>query len=109
MCGARSPQRRRARIRSQVRFVSSGLDFEDTIGPSTNGRQEILFCSDDAAVVNGLADLVGVALNASNPRSLIDDPLGAEGGLLLPSHGRRDENSFCQSMVDGMEQIAGHA
>jgi len=43
------------------------LDFEDTIGPSANGRQEILFCSDDAAVVNGLADLVGVALNASNP------------------------------------------
>lgn len=49
------------------RFVSSSLDFGDTIGPSANGRHEALLCSDDAAVVNGLADFVGVALNARNP------------------------------------------
>ena len=49
------------------RFVSSSLDFRDTIGPSANGRHEILFCPDDAAVVNGLADFVCVALNANNP------------------------------------------
>jgi hypothetical protein len=49
------------------RFVSSGLDFSETTDPSANGRHEILFCSDDAAVVNGLADFIGVALNARNP------------------------------------------
>jgi CheY-like chemotaxis protein len=49
------------------RFVSSGLDFSETTDPSANGRHEVLFCSNDAAVVGGLADFISGALNACNP------------------------------------------
>jgi hypothetical protein len=49
------------------RFVSSSLDFSESTVPSAKGVHEILFCSDEAAIVNGLVDFVGVALNARNP------------------------------------------
>jgi DNA-binding NarL/FixJ family response regulator len=49
------------------RFVSSSLDFSEATDPSPNGVHEILFCSDEAAIVNGLADFVGLSLNARNP------------------------------------------
>lgn len=49
------------------RFVSRGLDFSETTNPSAGGRHEVLFCSDDAAVLDGLADFIGVSLKARNP------------------------------------------
>ena len=46
-------------------FVSNGLEFGTDAQPPH--RHEILFCSDDAATVDGLARFIAAALNAGNP------------------------------------------
>src|SRR5262245_43709428 len=47
------------------RFVSSSLDFNEN-ADSAHGRHEILFCSDDAAIVDALAHFIAAALNCGN-------------------------------------------
>lgn len=46
-------------------FVSNSLKFGERMNPSH--RHEILFCSDDAGLVNGLAVFLAAALNAGDP------------------------------------------
>jgi DNA-binding NarL/FixJ family response regulator len=48
------------------RFVSSRLAFTEPANAPAPHRHEILFCSDDAAVVDGFTRFVGAALNAAN-------------------------------------------
>ena len=48
-------------------FVSSGLEF------GTPHRHEILFCSDDAAIVDGFARFIAAALNDGNPAMVLVD------------------------------------
>jgi len=47
------------------RFVGSGLEFGKDAQPSH--RHEILFCSDDEALLDGLTRFIAAALNAGNP------------------------------------------
>jgi len=44
------------------RFVSRSLAFKDPVDPPAPRRHEILFCSDDAAVVDGFARYIAAAL-----------------------------------------------
>ena len=48
------------------RFVSSGLAFTETAETAAPHRHEILFCSDDAAVVDGFTHFIAAALNAGD-------------------------------------------
>ena len=48
------------------RFVSSNVAFSDPPDAPAPHRHEILFCSDDAAVVAGLARFIAAALNAAD-------------------------------------------
>ena len=48
------------------RFVSSGLAFTETADAAAPHRHEILFCSDDAAVVDGFTHFIAAALNAAD-------------------------------------------
>jgi hypothetical protein len=48
------------------RFVSSGLKFSEGTNPSAPHRHEILFCSNDEVLLDGLARFIAAALNASN-------------------------------------------
>ena len=48
------------------RFVSSSLACPELAEPRAAHRHEILFCSDDAAVVEGIAGFVAAALNAGD-------------------------------------------
>ena len=45
------------------RFVSSSLAFTDPADAPAPRRHEILFCSDDAAVIDGFSRFIGAALN----------------------------------------------
>lgn len=45
-------------------FVSNGLEFRERTNPSR--RHEIIFCSDDEMLVNGLVRFVAAALNAGD-------------------------------------------
>jgi len=48
------------------RFVSRSLSFSKPTDRRAPHRHEILFCSDDAAIIDGLARFVGAALNAAD-------------------------------------------
>ena len=48
------------------RFVSSSVAFSESIGLRAPHRHEILFCPDDAALVDGLTRFIAAALNASD-------------------------------------------
>ena len=48
------------------RFVSSGLKFTELAGPQDPQRHEILFCSNDAVLLDGLARFIGAALTVGN-------------------------------------------
>ena len=48
------------------RFVSSSLEFSDHAGTPVPHRHEMLFCSDDGAMVEGLTNFVVRALAAAN-------------------------------------------
>jgi len=48
------------------RFVSSGLEYQYSMEAQPSQRHEILFCSDDEAIVEGLRRFVADALNAAN-------------------------------------------
>jgi CheY-like chemotaxis protein len=48
------------------RFVSSSLKFSHHVAPAMPPCHEMLFCSDDAAMVDGLTDFVAGALHAAN-------------------------------------------
>jgi DNA-binding NarL/FixJ family response regulator len=48
------------------RFVSRSLAFTEPIDPSAPRRHEMLFCSDDAGIVDGLARFIAAALNAAD-------------------------------------------
>ena len=48
------------------RFVSSSLAFLEPKARPAPRRHEIRFCSDDAAIVDGLARFIGAALNAAD-------------------------------------------
>jgi DcmR-like sensory protein len=49
------------------RFVSSSLDFREETDSHTPYRHEILFCNDDAVLLDALADFIAAALNSGNP------------------------------------------
>ena len=61
------------------RFVSSSLAFTEPADAPAPRRHEILFCSDDAAVVDGFTRFIAAALNAAN----------AAIALVTESHRRR--------------------
>jgi DNA-binding NarL/FixJ family response regulator len=48
------------------RFVSSSVAFTEPTDAPASRRHEILFCSDDAAVVDGFARFIAAALNAAD-------------------------------------------
>jgi DNA-binding NarL/FixJ family response regulator len=48
------------------RFVSIGLEFSEGTDPPTPHRHEILFCSNDEVLLDGLARFIAAALNARN-------------------------------------------
>jgi CheY-like chemotaxis protein len=48
------------------RFVSSSVAFADPTDLPARRRHEILFCSDDAAIVDGLTHFIAAALNAGD-------------------------------------------
>jgi CheY-like chemotaxis protein len=48
------------------RFVSSSVAFSDPIHALAPRRHEMLFCPDDAAIVDGFARFIGDALNAAD-------------------------------------------
>jgi DNA-binding NarL/FixJ family response regulator len=48
------------------RFVSRSLAFPDTVDAPAPHRHEILFCSNDEAIVDGLTRFIAAALNAAN-------------------------------------------
>ena len=48
------------------RFVSSSLAFTEPADAPAPHRHEILFCSDDEAIVDGLTRFIAAALNAGN-------------------------------------------
>jgi CheY-like chemotaxis protein len=48
------------------RFVSSSVAFPEPADAPAPRRHEILFCSDDAAIVNGLTSFIAAALNAAD-------------------------------------------
>jgi hypothetical protein len=48
------------------RFVSKGLEFRDTIDAQAFHRHEILFCSDEAVLLNSLTQFIAAALTAGN-------------------------------------------
>jgi DNA-binding NarL/FixJ family response regulator len=48
------------------RFVSSSLAFSEPTSHPAPHRHDILFCSDDAAIIDGLARFVAAALNAGD-------------------------------------------
>jgi DNA-binding NarL/FixJ family response regulator len=45
------------------RFVSRDLDFRDSLEGQAPHRHEMLFCADDAALVDGMARFIAAALN----------------------------------------------
>ena len=49
------------------RFVSSSLGFDGSGDVQTPSTHEIVFCSDDAALLGGLTHFIATALNAGNP------------------------------------------
>jgi DNA-binding NarL/FixJ family response regulator len=51
------------------RFVSSSLAFTEPADAPAPHRHEILFCSDDAAVVDGFTRFIAAALSAAMRRS----------------------------------------
>jgi len=61
------------------RFVSSSLAFTEPADAPAPHRHEILFCSDDAAVVDGFTRFIAAALSAAN----------AAIALVTESHRRR--------------------
>jgi two-component system nitrate/nitrite response regulator NarL len=57
------------------RFVSPSVAFAELVHVPTPRRHEILFCSDDGEVVDGLARFIAAALNAGNAAmSLVTEP-----------------------------------
>jgi DNA-binding NarL/FixJ family response regulator len=60
------------------RFVSSNVAFNDPPDARAPHRHEILFCSDDAAIVDGLARFIATALNA------------ADAAIVVVTESRRD-------------------
>lgn len=48
------------------RFVSKGLEFRDTIDAQAFHRHEILFCSDEAVLLDSLTQFIAAALGAGN-------------------------------------------
>jgi two-component system nitrate/nitrite response regulator NarL len=57
------------------RFVSQSVAFTEPANAPATRRHEILFCSDDAAIVDGFARYVGAALKASDAALiLVTDP-----------------------------------
>ncbi len=48
------------------RFVSKGLEFGDTIDAQAFHRHEILFCSDEAVLLDSLTQFIAAALSAGN-------------------------------------------
>jgi DNA-binding NarL/FixJ family response regulator len=48
------------------RFVSSGLDWSERTASGASSRHEILFCSDEAVLLEALSGFIADALNAGN-------------------------------------------
>lgn len=48
------------------KFVSSNLDFSDVADAQASQNHEILFCSDDAVLLDGLTRFIAAALNDGN-------------------------------------------
>jgi len=53
-------------VLADQQFVSSNVAFADPIDPPARGRHEILFCPDDASIVDGLTRFIAAALNAGD-------------------------------------------
>ena len=53
------------------RFVSSGLEFTENLNIQVLCRHEILFCSDDEDLLDGLAEFIAAALRADNPALVV--------------------------------------
>ena len=53
------------------RFVSSGLEFTENLNVQVPCRHEILFCSDDEDLLDGLAEFIAAALRADNPALVV--------------------------------------
>ena len=53
-------------ILGRKRFVSKGLEFVDTTDAQAFHRHEILFCSDEAVLLNSLTRFIAAALSAGN-------------------------------------------
>jgi CheY-like chemotaxis protein len=49
------------------RFISRSLAFQDAVIDRVPHQHDILFCSDDAIIVDSLAGFIATALNAGNP------------------------------------------
>jgi len=49
------------------RFVSKSLEFSDSAPTQAPHRHEILFCSDDAVLIDSFGRFIGTALNIGNP------------------------------------------
>jgi CheY-like chemotaxis protein len=53
------------------RFVSSGLEFTENLNVQVPCRHEILFCSDDEDLLDGLAEFIAAALRTGNPALVV--------------------------------------
>lgn len=53
------------------RFVSSGLEFTEILNVKVPCSHEILFCSDDEDLLDGLAKFIAAALRAGNPALVV--------------------------------------
>ena len=53
------------------RFVSSGLEFTENLNVQVPCCHEILFCSDDEDLLDGLAEFIAAALRAGNPALVV--------------------------------------
>lgn len=54
-------------VRRGKRFVGKGLEFSENKESQAPHRHEILFCHDDAAILDSFTHFVAAALNAGNP------------------------------------------
>jgi CheY-like chemotaxis protein len=52
-------------------FVSSGLEFTENLNVQPPCRHEILLCSDDEDLLDGLAEFIAAALRAGNPALVV--------------------------------------
>jgi DNA-binding NarL/FixJ family response regulator len=101
------------------RFVSASLEFPEDTSDRAPHRHEILFCPDDAAILDGLTRFIAAALNAADGaivlatkshRYRLLQRLRAEG---VDIHGAIERGTYlsfdadetCVRLVDGINEV----